>query len=131
MSKNEKNPIVFQNERVTVFKNGTWACETCRRKARSRGIRQHGIMEENKICMFEDEFRNPHNFHYSNDPGYKRMQNDRQAPPPPLQPPRRTGDGPDVAEAFRGVSGACSLFGACAGALGGARKHNKTRKINW
>jgi hypothetical protein len=69
MSKNEKNPIVFQNERVTVFKNGTWACETCRRKARSRGIRQPDVIPRGKRCKSTDEYGSICNkYYYLDDP---------------------------------------------------------------
>ena len=136
MSKNEKNPIVFQNERVTVFKNGTWACETCRRKARSRGIRQPDVIPRGKRCKSTDEYGSICNKYYLDDPdlaeinntAQRRREEDTRAPPPPTGPPP-TVMSPEMVEAGCYILGGVIRCIAGAAALGqGGTRQNKRRK---
>lgn len=126
----KENPIVFQNKNVTVFKNGDWACEKCRRDARIRGITSPNIMKRHQRCMFENEFGTPHKKRLDDDPGFRTFANLGSSPPPPQQPPPPS-YGPDIVDPAEAVSATCSLFGTCLSALagvGGTRKYIKSKR---
>lgn len=122
----KENPIVFQNKNVSVFKNGDWACEKCRKDARMRGITSPNIMKRHQRCMFPNEFGTPHNKRLDDDLGFRTFANLGSSPPPPRSP--HPGSGPDAAAA---VSATCGLLGTCMSAVargGGTRKYIKSKR---